>query len=71
MRIRLAGAAEGRRILGVSAQRFQQLAAKPGFPEPVDTIEMGRIYAYDDLVAYGETRPKRAGRPAAPAADDA
>jgi hypothetical protein len=70
LKMKLASAGEGARIFGVSKQRFNQLAAKPGFPEPIDRIDIGRIWLYDTLTEYNRTRPKRPGpQPAGPPAD--
>lgn len=36
-------------LLGVSKQRVYQLIARGGFPEPVATISVGRIWLREDV----------------------
>lgn len=43
------GAAEIARHLGVSRQRVQQLVRTPGFPNPVATLDMGKVWDADDI----------------------
>jgi hypothetical protein len=54
--MRLAAAAEGQTILGVSHARYTQLARTPGFPAPVARLTCGKIWDADELAAYAKTR---------------
>jgi len=40
----LAGMMELARLFGLSRQRIQQLAVRPGFPEPLASLEMGKVW---------------------------
>jgi prophage regulatory protein len=40
----LMGAAEIGRLLGVSRQRVQQLVNTDGFPPPLATLDMGKVW---------------------------
>lgn len=41
----LAGAAEiGRMLGGISRQRVQQIVNREDFPEPLDRLEMGKVW---------------------------
>lgn len=51
----LMGAAEIARLLGVSRQRVQQLVRSPGFPEPVATLDMGKVWAATDIRQWSRT----------------
>ena len=51
-RIRLAGRAELAKMLHVSRSRAVQLSEKPGFPEPLDVITMGNVWALDDVIGW-------------------
>jgi hypothetical protein len=54
----LMGAAEIADRLGVSRQRVQQLIARPDWPAPAATLEMGRVYRTEDVEAWiREHRP--------------
>ena len=55
---RLAGRGELRRLFGVSATRTIQIAERPDFPEPLDELSVGKIWALDDVIAWAE----RSGR---------
>jgi hypothetical protein len=62
--MRVAAAAEGQTILGVSHARFTQLARTPGFPAPIAHLTCGKIWDADALAAYAKTRkqgPRHAG----------
>lgn len=43
-------------ILGVSRQRVYQLIARGGFPEPVATLAVGRIWTREDIERWAESR---------------
>ena len=47
-------AAEVAAMLGVSRQRVTQLTAKTGFPAPVTTLSVGKIWSYDDVRSWAE-----------------
>ena len=55
---RLAGRGELRRLFGVSATRTIQIAERPDFPEPLDELSVGKIWALDDVIAWAD----RSGR---------
>ena len=55
---RLVGRGELRRLFGVSATRTIQIAERPDFPEPLDELSVGKIWALDDVIAWAE----RSGR---------
>ena len=57
---RLTGATEIGRLLGISRQRVQQLAAQPGFPEPVAVLAMGKVWREDDVIAWAKARGRLA-----------
>jgi predicted DNA-binding transcriptional regulator AlpA len=52
-------------MLGVSRQRVYQLAAQPGFPQPVATLAQGKIWLIADIETWISThrRTPRARRP--------
>lgn len=52
--VRLLGAAELARVLGVSRQRVVQLANKPNFPRPVARLTMGAVWELADIEKYAE-----------------
>lgn len=58
---KLAGLAEIAGLAGVSRQRAAQLAAHPGFPEPVDRLAMGPVWREADVTKFLAT-PRKAGR---------
>ncbi|GGL21502.1 helix-turn-helix transcriptional regulator [Mangrovihabitans endophyticus] len=62
--IRLAGPHEVCLMLGgVCRQRLNQLAAKPGFPPPLITLEMGRVWLAPEVEAWIAAHPNpRAAR---------
>lgn len=43
-------------MLGVSRQRVGQLAARPDFPEPLDVLAMGKVWAADDIRRWATDR---------------
>jgi predicted DNA-binding transcriptional regulator AlpA len=45
-------------VLGISRTRLVQLMRGPGFPEPVATLTVGRIWSTRDIEAYA----RRTGR---------
>lgn len=44
------------KMLGISKQRVAQLIAKGGFPEPVATLAVGRIWLREDIERWAEAR---------------
>jgi hypothetical protein len=75
--MKLAAAAEGQAILGVSPARWYQLVHEEGFPAPVDVLSCGAIYDAADLEALArkraadrEARRTAAKRPATPKGRD-
>lgn len=49
----LAGAAEiGRMLGGVSRQRVQQIINRPDFPDPVEQLEMGKVWKREAVAAW-------------------
>lgn len=57
-RDRLAGIHEIAELLGVSRQRVDQLSRQAGFPEPLDTIRLGRVWRLVDVEAWIRRRAK-------------
>lgn len=55
---RLAAQAEVTQMLGLSRKRVSQLTNSDGFPEPLDTLTVGRIWSYEDVKDWA----KRTGR---------
>jgi predicted DNA-binding transcriptional regulator AlpA len=55
-------AAEIVAMLDVKRARVFQLVAAPGFPEPVATLSVGKVWLYADVVAWAE-RTGRAVHP--------
>lgn len=53
-RHRLLGRGELRKLFGVSHTRTIQIADRADFPEPLDELSVGKIWAYDDVVAWAE-----------------
>ena len=60
---RLVGTAEIALMFGVSPVRAQQLQVKKGFPSPVAKLAAGRIYRYDDVVAWATRTGREIRRP--------
>jgi len=58
-------AAEIARMLRLSRQRVTQLTAKPGFPAPIATLGVGKIWAYGDVRAWAQAT-RRAVHPIGP-----
>lgn len=54
--MRLAGRAELAKMLHVSRSRAVQLSEQPGFPQPLDVLVMGNVWALDDIVAWAGQR---------------
>jgi prophage regulatory protein len=53
----LAGAAEiGRMLGGVSRQRVQQIVSRADFPDPVDVLDMGKVWLRADVEAWARGR---------------
>lgn len=55
----LMGAAEIGDMLGVSRQRVQQLINRPDFPEPYDTLAMGKVWLREDIERWAREREMR------------
>ena len=49
---RLMGAAEIAALLDVSRQRVQQLISHRDFPEPYDTLAMGKVWRKADVLTW-------------------
>lgn len=54
--IRLVGAQEIGRMLGVNRQRVNQLAATSDFPEPLAVLAMGKVWAAQDVEKWASRR---------------
>lgn len=52
----LMGSAEIASLLGVSRQRVQQLVNTPGFPAPVATLAMGKVWPGQAVRKWAQTR---------------
>jgi len=50
--MRLMGTAEIARALGVGRQRAYVISRQRGFPLPLDTLEMGSVWAAEDVEAW-------------------
>ena len=55
-RPRLAGRGELQKLFGVSYTRTVQIAAQKDFPEPLDELSVGKIWALDDVFAWAESK---------------
>jgi predicted DNA-binding transcriptional regulator AlpA len=55
----LAGAAEGRALLGLSQSTFDYHTRQPDFPEPAVRLKCGSIWLADDLRRWGEATAER------------
>jgi hypothetical protein len=53
---KLAGRAELRKLLGVSATRTVQITEQPDFPAPLDSLTMGLVWAMDDITAWAKAK---------------
>lgn len=63
----LMGAREIEARFGVSRQRVQQLIARDDWPEPYDTLAMGKVWRIEDIEKWiGEHRPHLAREDAEP-----
>jgi hypothetical protein len=61
---RLVGVAEAAAILGWDKRRVATYVKRGSFPEPVEALAGGRVWAMDDVVAFGEAfraRQRRRG----------
>ena len=61
---RLVGVAEAAAILGWDKRRVATYVKRGSFPEPVEELAGGRVWAMDDVVAFGEAfhaRQRRRG----------
>lgn len=58
----MVAAAEIVAMLDVKRARVFQLVAAPGFPEPVATLSVGKVWLYADVVKWAE-RTGRAVHP--------
>lgn len=51
--MRLVGMAEIQQLLGgVSRQRASEIANRPTFPKPLDTLATGRIWSRDEVLKW-------------------
>jgi predicted DNA-binding transcriptional regulator AlpA len=67
MAAKLVGPAEIARMLGgISRQRVYQLTSRDDFPAPVAALATGKIWAYEDVIAFA----KRTGRTVTPLAEN-
>jgi prophage regulatory protein len=58
------GMAEIARALGVGRQRAYQLSKQKGFPDPIQTLEMGSVWDEAAVLAWiAENRPAAAEDP--------
>jgi prophage regulatory protein len=55
----LVGLTEIAEMLGVSAQRVDQLARRDDFPEPVAVLAAGRIWRLGDIERWAESTGRR------------
>jgi hypothetical protein len=55
-RLRLVGRGELRKLFGVSYTRTVHLADQPDFPEPLDELSVGKIWALDDVIAWADRK---------------
>jgi hypothetical protein len=55
----LVGVAEVAELLSVSRQRVSQLAATPGFPDPVARLAAGPIWERDDIIGWAEVTGRK------------
>jgi prophage regulatory protein len=62
--MKLMGVWEIAQRLGVGRQRAGILAKQKGFPDPVDTLRMGKVWLAEDVEAWiAENRPALAEEP--------
>lgn len=50
----MVAAAEIVRMLDVKRARVFQLVTSPGFPAPVATLSVGKVWLYDDVVTWAQ-----------------
>jgi prophage regulatory protein len=50
--MRLMGTAEIARAMGVGRQRAYQISRQKGFPDPIDTLEMGAVWDAEVVLAW-------------------
>lgn len=66
LRLDLVAISEAAEIMGVSRQRAQLLANRPGFPAPVALIRgTGRVWRRGDVELFASMRNRKPGRPKA------
>lgn len=59
----LVGASEIRDILKIKTrQQVNEMANRPGFPEPVQVLKIGRVWLRSDIEAFGAQWDRRPGR---------
>jgi hypothetical protein len=51
---RLVGVAEAARLLGWDKRRVSTYVKRGSFPDPVEELAGGRVWALDDVLAFGE-----------------
>jgi len=59
----LVSAPEAAEMLGISAQRFHELAAGRQFPQPGYELRTGKLWLRDAIAAFGERWERKPGRP--------
>jgi len=57
--MRLMGTAEIAKALGVGRQRAYVISRQRGFPEPLDTLEMGAVWDAEVVEAWIRTNRKQ------------
>lgn len=55
----LMGIAEIAALVGRTRQRAWQITTTPGFPEPVQTLNMGKVWRADDVRDWVAANPRR------------
>jgi predicted DNA-binding transcriptional regulator AlpA len=55
----LMGSYEIQQLLGVSRQRVQQLITRDDFPEPYDSLAMGKVWLRQDIERWARDRQMR------------
>lgn len=62
--MKLMGTAEIAKAMGVGRQRAYQISRQKGFPDPIDTLEMGAVWDAEKVLAWiRENRPEVAEDP--------
>lgn len=59
----LAATTEGADLFDVESGRFGHIARLPGFPAPIATLKLGRVWARSDLMDFLARWPRTPGRP--------